>query len=69
MCIMTLEDLGESYEVVLWKEFLVKARKENKIFNKGSVVLLSGYKGKSPKGESQLSLGRESGTYIKILKE
>lgn len=67
--ILTLEDMGEQFTVVMWSDFL------NTLVNgartrvkKGSVIVASGQKSRSPKGEQQVTLGRERGAYMKLLR-
>jgi len=70
MWMLTLEDAGDVYPIIFWSEFLKKLNRKglNGQIDKEAVLLVSGYKGKSPKGEHQLALGSEAGSYVKVLR-
>lgn len=69
MWMLTLEDFGDSYPIVLWDRFVRQLERKglDEQIAKDAIILVSGLKSKSPKGEDQLALGGEHGCYVKVL--
>uniref|UniRef100_A0A6M3J1A8 Putative polymerase III alpha subunit protein n=1 Tax=viral metagenome TaxID=1070528 RepID=A0A6M3J1A8_9ZZZZ len=67
MIIMSINDSGETFIVICWNDFYNKMKKNNLQLGVGMPVRISGYKSFSNRKEEQITLGRESGAYIKIL--
>ena len=70
MWMLSVEDYGDVYPMIFWSGFIKQLEQKGlaEQIDKDSVILVSGFKGKSPKGELQLTLGGERGCYVRVLK-
>ncbi|MFH1209641.1 MAG: hypothetical protein V1663_02535 [archaeon] len=68
MCIIKINDSGDTFNVVCWSDYFNKMEEKGIDIKEGLPVRISGYKSLSNRDEEQITLGREKGSYIKILK-
>jgi len=68
MIIMKITNIGESYSVVCWNDYFNKIKDKGMKLGIGMPIKVSGHKNLSNRDEEQITLGKESSAYIKILK-
>jgi len=67
MILMKVSDSGENFAIVCWNNFYNRLSENGIKLDNGLAVRVSGYKNLSNLEEEQITLGRESGAYVKVL--